>query len=64
MKFTTGQRRLEHITGIHCAIRLPGSHHGVQFVNKQNYPAFLLGQLIQHCLKTLFKLTAVFCSSN
>ena len=37
------QRRFEHVARIHRAIRLTGTNHGVQFVDKQDNAAFLLG---------------------
>ena len=34
MQLSTRQHRLQHITGIHSAIRLPGTDNGMQLINK------------------------------
>ncbi len=60
MQLTARQRRLEHIARIHGALGLAGADHGVKLVDKQNDPAFLLGQFVEYGLEALFKLTAEF----
>ena len=60
VKFTTCQRRFQHVPCIHCAVSFTCPHHSVQFVNKQDDVAFLFRQIVQHAFQTLFKFTAVF----
>ena len=60
MQLAARQRRLEHIARIHGTFCLAGADHGVQLIDKQNDPAFLLGQLVEYGLEALFKLTAEF----
>ena len=57
MQFPSSQCWLEHIAGIHGPFRLAGTDHGVQLVDKQDDTPLLLGELIQHRLQTLFKVT-------
>ncbi len=56
MQLAARQRRLKHVARIHGAFSLAGADHGVQLVDKQNDPAFLLGQLVEYRLQALFKL--------
>ena len=46
MEFAPGQGRLEHVARIHGALGFTRTHHGVQFIDEQNDPPLLLGQLI------------------
>ncbi len=52
------QRRLEHVAGVHGALGLAGTDHGVQFVDEQDHLPFFLGQLVEHRLETLLELAA------
>ncbi len=58
MQLATGQRRLEHVAGIHGALGLAGADHGVQFVDEQDDAPFLLAQFIEHALEALLEFTA------
>ena len=60
MKFTTRQRRFQHVPGIHCAVGFTCTDHGVQLIDKQNDVAFLFRQVIKHAFETLFELATVF----
>ncbi len=64
VQFTAGQRRFQHVAGIHGAFALAGTDHGVQLVNEQDDIAFLLRQIAQHRLQALFELAAVFGAGN
>lgn len=52
------QSRLEHVAGVHGAFRLAGADHGVQFVDEQDDPAFLLAQFVQDRLQAFLELAA------
>ena len=58
MQFTARQRWLEHIASVHRALAFAGADHGVQLINKQYDPPFLLAQLIEHRLQALLELAA------
>ncbi|MNF70775.1 hypothetical protein D3C84_526990 [compost metagenome] len=58
VQLTPGQGRLEHVAGVHRTLGLAGADHGVQFVDEQDDPAFLLGQLVEHGLQALLELAA------
>ena len=58
VQLTARQRWLEHIASIHRAFALAGTNHGVQLIDKQDDPPFLLAQLIEHCLQALLELAA------
>ena len=60
MQLAAGQRRLQHVAGVHRAFGLTGTHHRVQFVDKQNDLAFLFRQIAEHGLKAFFKFAAEF----
>ena len=48
VQLTARQRRFQHVTGVHCAVRFTRTHHGVQLIDKQDDVAFLLGEVIQN----------------
>ena len=52
------QSRLEHVAGVHGAFRLAGADHGVQFVDEQDDPAFLLAQFVEDRLQAFLELAA------
>ncbi len=52
------QSRLEHVAGVHGTFRLAGTDHGVQFVDEQDDPAFLLAQFVEDCLQAFLELAA------
>jgi hypothetical protein len=64
MQLTARKRWLEHITRVHRAFGLTGAYHGMNFVDKQNYPAFLLGEIGEHGLKPFFELAAELGASD
>ena len=59
VQLTARQCRLEHVAGIHRALRFTGADHGVNLVDEKNGLAFILRQFFQHSFQALFKLTAV-----
>ena len=60
MQLAARERGLEHVAGIHGALRLAGADHGVQLVDEQNDLAFLLGEIGEHRLQALLELAAEF----
>ena len=58
VQFTPGERRLQHVAGVHRAFRLASADHCVQLVDEQDNLSFLLGQVVQHGFQALFELTA------
>src|SRR5690554_3720459 len=64
MQLATGQRGLKHVSRIHRAFCFTCTYHGMDLINKDDIPAFLLSQLFQDGLKALLKLTTVFCTSQ
>ncbi|MBS1269092.1 MAG: hypothetical protein MAG794_00035 [Gammaproteobacteria bacterium] len=59
MELSARQGRLQHVAGVHRAFRGAGADHGVHFVDKQDDPPLLLGQIIQHRFQALLELTAI-----
>ncbi len=64
VQLTPGQRRLEHVAGVHGALGLARTDHGVQFVDEQDDPPFFLGQLVEHRLQALLEFTAKLGASQ
>jgi hypothetical protein len=64
MQLAAGQRRLQHVAGIHGTLGLAGTDHGVQLVDEQDDLAFLLGQIIEHGLEPLLELATEFRTGN
>ncbi len=64
VQLTASQRGLEHIARIHRAFGLARTHHGMQFIYKQDDLPLLLGQITQQRLQPLFKLAAEFGPGN
>ena len=60
MQLAPRQRGFEHIASIHGAIGLARAHHGVQFINKNNGLALVLGQFSEYIFQALFKFATVF----
>ena len=58
------QCRLQHVARVHCPFGLAGADHGVQFIDEQNYLAFLLGQIREHRLQALLEFAAKFRACN
>ena len=56
VQFAASQGGLEHIARIHGALGLAGAHHGVQFIDKQDDPALLLGELVEHRFQALLEI--------
>ena len=59
-----GQRRLQHIRGVHRALRRACAHQGVQFVDEQNDLPLGLCDLFQHGLQPVLELAAIFRTSH
>ena len=58
VQFTAGQRRLEHIAGVHGALGLARADDGVQLVDEQDDLPLLLGQVVEHGLQPFLELAA------
>ncbi len=48
MQFAAREGRLEHIAGVHGAFRFTRTHQRVDFIDKDDGAAFVLGQFAQH----------------
>ena len=59
VQLAPGQGRLEHVAGVHGTVGLTGTDHGVQLIDEQNDPPFLLGKLVEHRLQPFLELAAV-----
>ena len=59
VQFAPGQGGLEHVAGVHGAVGLAGTDHGVQLVDEQNDAPFLLGEFIQHRFQAFLELAAI-----
>ena len=64
MQFATRQRRLEHIAGIHRALGLARTHHGVDLVDEDDGLTFILSQFFQHRFQPFFELAAKLGTSQ
>ena len=64
MQLAAGQRRFQHVAGIHGALALAGADHGMQLVDEQDDIAFLFRKIAQHRLQSLFEFAAVFGAGN
>src|SRR6056297_1670253 len=58
VQVAAGQRRLEHVAGVHGPFRLAGADHGVDLVDEQDDAAFLLLQIAEDGLEALLELAA------
>src|SRR5215469_9433296 len=63
-QFTAGQRRLEHIRGIHGAFGSAGAHKRVQLVDEEDDLTFGFGDFLQNGFQAVFELAAIFCSCD
>ena len=55
VELAPGQRRLEHIAGVHGALGLAGADHRVQLVDEQNNLSLLLGEIVEHRLQAFLE---------
>ena len=58
-QLAAGQRRLEHVAGVHRALGLTGADDGVQLVDEQNHAPLAGGRLGDDRLQALLELAAV-----
>ncbi len=58
LQLAASQRGLEHVGGIHRALRRARTNDGVQLINKQNYLALVLADCVHHGAQTLLELAA------
>ena len=56
VQLAPGERRLQHVAGVHRALGLAGADHRVQLVDEQDDLPFLLGEVLQHRLQPLLEL--------
>ena len=59
MQLAAGERGLQHVAGIDRAFRLAGADHGMQFVDENDRPALVGGDILEHCLQPLLELAAI-----
>jgi len=62
MQFAARQRRLQHVARVHRAFGLARADHRVNLVDEDDGLPFVLRDVVQHGLQTLFELTAVLCA--
>ena len=55
----SGERRLEHVAGVHRALGRAGPDERVQLVDEEDDLALVLGDLVDHVLQPLLELAAV-----
>jgi hypothetical protein len=58
VQLAAGQRRLQHVAGVHRALRLAGADHRVQLVDEDDGLALVLRELLQHVLQALLEFAA------
>ena len=58
-QLAAGERRLEHVAGIHGALGGAGTHDGVQLVDEEDDAAVGGGDLLEHRLEPILELAAV-----
>ena len=56
------KHRLEQVACVHAALGLAGADYGVQLIDKEDYLALGLLDLLQNGLQTLLKFAAVLCT--
>ena len=59
MQLAASEHRLEHVAGVHRALRGAGADDGVQLVDEQQDPSLRGLDLLQHGLEPLLELAAV-----
>ena len=64
MKLTTGQHRLEHITGIKGSVCLACTDNRMQLINKQDDLTITVLHILKHSFQTLFKFTTILRTCN
>ena len=64
MQLTACQCRFQHIARVHGTIGFASAYHGVNFIDKQDDRAFLLGELVQYRFQAFFELAAELGTSN
>ena len=63
-QFTTSQHRLNHVARVHCAFCTASTHQRMHFIDESNDIALSVGDFFEYRLQSLFKLAAVFRTSN
>src|SRR5215216_6270667 len=58
LQFTSRERRLEHVRGVHGALSAAGPDDGVQLVDEEDDVLLFLLQLLEHLLHPLLEVTA------
>ena len=59
VQLAAGEHRLQHVAGVHRALRRPGTHDRVKLIDEEQDPSLLGLHLLEHCLQALFELAAV-----
>ena len=60
----SGERRLEHVGGIHGPLGGAGAHQGVQLVDEEHHLTLGALYFFQDRLETVFEFTPVFCAGD
>ena len=63
-ELATCKRRLEQVGCIHCPLCCPGSHKGMELINKEDDVAVALGHLLEHSLQPLLELAPELGTSH
>ena len=58
-QLTPCEHRLDHVAGIHGALRAASSNEGVDLVNKCDDITLGVGDFLEHGFQSLFELTAI-----
>ena len=59
MQLSSGQHRLQKISGVHRALCLPCTYDGMKFVDEKNDPSVALFYFSQHRLEPFLKFSTV-----
>ena len=59
VQLASGQHRLEHIAGVHGAVRLACAHDGMELIDEQNDPAIAVLHFLQDRFQTFLELAPV-----
>ena len=60
MQLAAGEGRLEHVSGVHGALRLARPDHGMQLVDEEDDLTLLLCQVVEYRFHPLLEFAAVF----
>ena len=64
VQLAAGERRLEHVAGIHRPVGLAGTDHRVQLIDEEDDLPFLLGEFVEDAFHALLEVAPIFRSGN